>query len=420
MTMMTDEKSALKARVFAVIAVLFVIWGVALWLYNALFFKFTHFFELSATAIAWTLASFHFAYAALAVPAALFHRRFGYKLGILAGLSVFGIGAFLLYLAIIRHESLYFAAAVIVIGSCGAWLETSLNPLAVIAGKSETIVRRLNLMHAFNGLGLLIACVIAVSLLGKGYQISSGVTAQSSAQPYVLVGLGAILLAFLIEQVPLPDFAAKGTVTSKATSDGKIDLRSDIGVLLSDKGFLIAAAALFAYGIVLTLLWTANYRYHNLELPGQSALIIERGWFWFVIGRFAGVALMRWIDPARLLMGCTVVCLAAIAVTAAIGGLIGWIAMLSCSLFIAITYPTVFGTALNHSRSRLALAAGLLVIASGIGNGLSSLWASFVLDALGLNPRLVVVAALPFEAVVLWFALRSCGRHSPAAAHAAA
>ena len=68
------------------------------------------------------------------IPAVLFHRQFGYKLGLLLGLSVFGVGAFLLYFAIVQHSSPFFFGAVVVIGSCGAWLDTSLNPLAALAG----------------------------------------------------------------------------------------------------------------------------------------------------------------------------------------------------------------------------------------------------------------------------------------------
>ena len=390
-----------RSRVFAVAAGLFAIWGVALWLYNSLFFKFSLFFDFGAAEAAWTLAAFHVAYVLLALPAVRFHRGFGFKLGILVGLSVFGIGAFLLYLAIIQHSSLCFFGAVVVIGSCGAWLDTSLNPLVALAGNPATLVRRMNLAHTFNGAGLLAAYVTGLTLLGKDYRLASGATAQLSARPYVLVGLGAILLAFLIEQVALPAFAAKGRAkTAKAPN-----LREEIRTLLSDNSFVIAAVALGAYCAVLTILWTANYRFQHVELPGHVVPILERGWLWFAIGRVAGTILMRWIDPIRLLQVCAALCLVAIAVAAAAGGMVGWVALLSGSLFLAITYPTVFGTALSRSPAQIAVATGLLVIAAGIGNGLSSLFGSLALDAYSVSPRIVILAALPLEALVLTFAL---------------
>ena len=69
-----------QARVFPVAAGLFVIWGVALWLYNALFAKFAALFAFNFSQLAWTQAAFHITYALLAIPAVLFHRKFGYKL----------------------------------------------------------------------------------------------------------------------------------------------------------------------------------------------------------------------------------------------------------------------------------------------------------------------------------------------------
>jgi MFS transporter, FHS family, L-fucose permease len=393
-----------QARVFAVAAGLFVIWGLALWLYNALYFKLSHFFGYGPVHVAWTLAAFHVAYVLLAIPAVLFHRQFGYKLGVLAGLSVFGLGAFLLYLAMVQHSSAFFFSAVVVIGSCGAWLDTSLNPLAMAAGNPQTAVKRLNLAHAFNGLGLFAAYLLAIALLGNDYLLSTGMTAQLTARPYVLVGLGAILLAFLVEQITLPTFASKGTHKPSENISG---LRGEIRLLMSDKAFVLAIVALCAYCAVLTFLWTANYRYNKAELPTHTIAIFERVWFWFVLGRLVGPMLMRWIDPIRLLQWSAGLCLAAITLSAALGGMAGWVCLVSASLFLAITYPTVFGTALSQNPTRMALAAGLLVVGAGIGNALSSLAASLALDALSLNPRVVVLMALPFEAIILVYALRA-------------
>lgn len=390
-----------RRRVFVVTAGLFVIWGVALWLYNSLFFKYCKFFALGPTEVAGSLAVFHVAYMLLALPAVRFHRQFGYKLGVLAGLSVFGIGAFLLYLAIIENSALVFLASVVVIGACGAWLDTSLNPLAALSGPADTVVKRLNLAGACNGVGLFLGNFTAVVVLGKDYNLYSG-TEQWAARPYVLVGLGAILLAFLLEQVSLPDFAAKGT-WNKQDAASKPSLRA----LTGDKGLLFAAVALACYCAVLTIVWTANYKYVRAELPGHLVPVLERGWLWFAVGRLVFAILMRWIEPVRLFAVAAAIGTIAIATAGLIGGEAGWISMLVVSFAIALSYPTVFGIALSRRGEQLALAAGLLVIATGFGNAASSLVSSYALDALNLTPRLVVLGALPFQAVLLVFAVKS-------------
>jgi len=83
------------------------------------------------------------------------------------------------------------------------------------------------------------------------------------------------------------------------------------------------------------------------------------------------------------------------------------------SLFLSIMYPTVFGSALGRNSTRLAVAAGLLAIAAGICNALSSLVTSLALDAFSVSPRLVVLAALPFEAMILIYALKSHAAGAP-------
>lgn len=404
----TDAKVRNGRRtVFAVVAGLMMIWGVALWLYNALFFKFSEFFSFQPVHIAWTLALFHVAYFMLAIPASLFHRQFGYKLGFLFGLSVFALGAFLLYLAIIQHSSFYFVAAVMVIGSSGAWLDTSLNPLVVEAGKPETAVWRLNFAHSFNAVGLFAGYLTAIWLIERHYQLTIGATAHLSARPYVLVGLGAILLAFLVEQISLPSFASRA---SEKTGDIAGELRQ----LLSDRTFRIAAASLCAYTVVLTALWTSNYNYRSVELPGHAVAIFERGSFWFLIGRLAAPLLMRWINPLRVLAGCAALCLGAIAVTAAAGGMTGWVCLLSASLFLSIAYPTIFASAICRHPTHLKLAGGVMAAAAGLGNAISCLLVALALHDFNINARIVIVLALPFAGAILVYALTALKKPAPA------
>ena len=390
-----SEAPVARRTAFAVAAGLFAIWGVALWMYNALFYKFSEFFAFQPAHVAWTLGLFHIAYFTLAIPAALFHRQFGYKLGFLFGLSVFALGAFLLYLAIIQQSSVSFLGAVVMIGSSGAWLDTSLNPLAMEAGNPRTSVLRLNFAHVFNGFGLFAGYVTARWLI-EAHQLSVGATAYLSARPYVLVGLGAILLAFLIEQIPLPAFATNRTGRAS-------DIREEVLSPLRDRNFQIACAALCAYTVVLTILWTSNHNYRVQEVPGHGAALIERGFFWFAIGRCVGTALMRWIDPIRILQWSAGWCLVAIAITAMVGGLWGWVCLLSASLFLSIMFPTVFALELCRHPKHTKIAAGVLAAAAGIGNALSSLSVTPALHA--MNVRVVILSALPFLAAILAYSL---------------
>lgn len=382
---------------------MFVIWGMALGLYYSFFFKFSAFFALPRIYVGLTFALFHIAYFALAIPAAVFNRQYGYKLGFLFGLSAFALGAFLLYLAIIQQSRVCFLAAVATMGASGAWLDSSLNPLVVESGRAETSLLRLNLAQAFNAFGLLIGYVVAISLFDRHFQLTVGLTSHLSARPYVLIGLGAILLAFFVEQITLPSFATRRA--QEITGIG-----GEFRTILRDRTFLIAAASMCACCAVLTILWSSNYRYHLSELPGQTVPLFERGFFWFAVGRCAGALLMMRVDPIRVLQTCAVLCLTAVVITAVTGGTVGWVSLLCASAFLSVLYPTVLGSALSPHRTRMALAAGLLVMAAGIGSALSALAVHFALEIALVNPHVVIGVATPLLAIVLAYAVAFRGR----------
>jgi fucose permease len=91
---------------------LFVISGLVLGLYQSFFFEFSHFYAFQPICVGLFFSLFHVAYFTLAVPAVLFHRQFGYKVGFLLGLSSFALSAFLLYLAVVQRSSGFFLSAV--------------------------------------------------------------------------------------------------------------------------------------------------------------------------------------------------------------------------------------------------------------------------------------------------------------------
>lgn len=384
-----------QIAVIAIAAGLFGVWGMAQWLYNEQFQQFAIFFSFTPVKLAWTLSLFNIAYFMLAIPAALFHRHFGFKLGLLLSLSLFGIGAFLMYFAIIASGVFYFLAAIVTLGSGWALLETCLNPLAVEAGLPQTAILRLNLVQVLNAVGLVAGCYLAQKLAASHYYLSSGAVAQSTAHPYVIVGLASLLLAFVIEQIPLP---ASTTARAGLTGSGK-----ELSSLLRDKGVLLAAAALAAYCLTLTVVWSATYQYRMQELGGREFDIFFSVFFWFFVGRVLLAPLMRWIAPVRLLMGCAIVSLAAVVTAFVVGGMTGWICLLVISCLLSITYPTVFAATIVGRGTETKLVTGTLVAVAGLGSAIGPLFVTPALN--GWPVRTELLLAAPFVAIILVWTL---------------
>ena len=147
---------------FIIITSLFALWGIANDLTNPMVSAFKKVMpELSNVQASLVQFAFYFGYFFMALPAALFIRKYSYKSGIILGLSLYAIGAFLFYPAADKEEFNYFLISLWII-TCGlAFLETTSNPLILSLGDKETATQRLNLAQAFNPIGSLIGMIIA-------------------------------------------------------------------------------------------------------------------------------------------------------------------------------------------------------------------------------------------------------------------
>ena len=84
---------------FILVTSLFALWGFANDITNPMVAAFQTVMELSAFQASWVQCAFYGGYATMAIPAALFIRKYSYKSGILLGLGLYATGAFLFILA---------------------------------------------------------------------------------------------------------------------------------------------------------------------------------------------------------------------------------------------------------------------------------------------------------------------------------
>ncbi len=82
---------------FILITSLFSLWGFANDITNPLVAAFKTVMEISNAKAALVQLAFYGGYATMAIPAALFIKRYTYKKGILLGLGLYAIGAFMFY-----------------------------------------------------------------------------------------------------------------------------------------------------------------------------------------------------------------------------------------------------------------------------------------------------------------------------------
>ena len=147
---------------FILVTSCFALWGFANDITHPMVKAFSKIFQMSVTEGALIQVTFYGGYFAMALPAALFIRRFSYKSGIVLGLALYAVGA-LLFVPACKTGSYYpFLLAYFVL-TCGlSFLETSANPYILSMGPSETATQRLNLAQAFNPIGSLMGMFAAI------------------------------------------------------------------------------------------------------------------------------------------------------------------------------------------------------------------------------------------------------------------
>ena len=146
---------------FSLVGLLFPLWGFANDITNPLVAAFKNILLISHFESALVQFAFYGGYCFMAIPAAIFIKRFNYKQAILMGLALYSIGCFLFIPAgnLMIFEAFLFAYFIM---TCGlSFLETSANPYILSMGDESTATQRLNFAQAFNPLGSLTGMFVA-------------------------------------------------------------------------------------------------------------------------------------------------------------------------------------------------------------------------------------------------------------------
>jgi FHS family L-fucose permease-like MFS transporter len=352
---------------------LFFLWGVANNLNDILIRQFKEAFYLTDFESGLVQSAFYLGYFLFAIPAGLFVRRHGYKAGIVVGLGLYGVGAFLFLPAGQLGAYGFFLFALFVIASGLSFLETSANPFVTVLGPPEGAERRLNFAQAFNPLGSIAGVAIGRNFIFSGAHRTAAQLAampvaaraayhasQSAAvqMPYAAIGAVVLALALVITFTRFP--VAQGMCTQDTDEGGWRQL-------LKRSRVLMAVAAQFFYVGAQVGVWSYLIRYAEGTIPRTSdrtaADYLLISLVLFMVGRFAGTALMRVVAPAKVLGVFAAVNALLTAIAIARPGPVGLAALIGVSFFMSVMYPTIFALGVQGLGEARKLASSVLVMA---------------------------------------------------------
>ena len=403
---------------FILITTLFALWGFANDITNPMVAAFQTVMELSAAKASLVQFAFYGGYATMAIPAALFARRYSYKKGILLGLILYAIGAFMFIPAANRQEFGFFCVSLYVLTFGLAFLETTANPYILSLGSKETSTRRLNLAQAFNPIGSLMGMFVASRIvLAKlesdtaavrevGFSNLDDMTKLAIREhdldiirnPYVALGC-VVLFVFVVIAVFVKNQnnEIKESVNSKGT----------LKRLFSNKVYREGVVTQLFYVAAQIMTWTFIIQYADRlgidKATAQLYNIIAMGMF--LCGRFISTFLMKYVNSRRLLMFFAIGAMLASAGTILIDGVLGLYCLMAISIFMSLMFPTIYGIALeNVSLEDSSLGAAFLVMAI-VGGALMPPLQGMIIDlgTVGSLPAVNFSFILPFICFVVIF-----------------
>lgn len=381
---------------FIMVTFLFSLWGFANDITNPMVAAFKNILLITNFESSLVQFAFYGGYCVMAIPAALFIKRFSYKAGILTGLSLYALGCLLFVPA---GWMMAFPAFLIsyFIMTCGlSFLETSANPYILSMGDDATSTQRLNFAQSFNPigsfLGMMTAKEVILSKLNPATEVErldlqlNNPDALATIQqqdlgvvigPYVTLGVVVIVALVIFAIVKLPKV--------RGEDNNDLDIGGTLKRLFTNRKYVEGVIAQAFYVGAQIMCWTFIVQYGANELgmtkaTAQGYNMVAMGIF--VTSRFICTFLLKFFSPGGLL-----------GVLAAAGGLLvagcmtvqgmpGLYCLIGVSACMSLMFPTIYGIALEGLGDDAKLGAAGLIMAIG-GGSLMPPMQAMIMDGAG-------------------------------------
>ena len=422
---------------FALITLLFFLWGFITVLVDSLIPRLREVFELSYFEAGLVQLAFFLAYFLLSVPAGFILSRIGYQRGIVLGLATMAMGCLLFWPAAAYRLFPVFLLGYFTLAGGITILQVAANPYVSVLGSESAASSRLNLSQAFNSLGTALAPLVgALFLLSDRIAGSIEISGMSEAareayfrneaaavqRPFLVLAIGIALLAGVFALFKLPQILQKAPRGGYGSLLRMPKVRSGVLGVFLYVGAEVAVGSymvnyLLSMGLDSLILGHDRLRaVATFILQGEpeardpKALLgafVALYWTGAMLGRFAGAYLTRIIAPGRVLMAFAVSAFTLIVLSVLTEGLTSMWAVLAVGLFNSIMFPTIFGLTLDGLGELKPQASGLLCTAIA-GGAVVPVAFGYVTDMLGFKAAFTLV--LLCYAYVGYFAWRNAGK----------
>ena len=342
---------------FALVTSLFLLWGFCNGMIDILNKHFQNTLHINKFESGFVQFANYLAYFLMAIPSGLLARKFGYKGGIIIGLTLIASGAFWFIPA--THIGTYWAflTGLFILASGMTCLETIANPYTTVLGSAEHGATRINIAQTFNGVGWILGPII-----GGHFVFGGGSTTDANAGlylPYLGVGIVVAVLIIIFAMAYVPDLHAQ--------EEAKVELEGKgTKPLFQRWHFVLGVVAQFLYVAAQTGIFSffINYVLENDKTITESKASFMLGAYGFVlftVGRFCGSAVISQFKPHCVLAAYAGLCVILTGMAIG-GGPLGFYGILGTFFFMSIMFPTIFALGIRGLGEHTKLGSSLIVM----------------------------------------------------------
>lgn len=379
----------------SLLTTLFFMWGFLTCMNDILIPHLKGLFDLTITQAMLVQFTFFGAYFLMSLPAGWIIGKIGYKMGIVSGLGVAGIGAALFFPAAAFLSYGFFLFALFVMASGIVVLQVAANPYVAELGTPETASIRLNLTQGFNAVGTTIAPIFGAWLILDNTSQDLVSKAEAVQMPYVGLALTLVLIAVVFAFVKLP----KILESNEAKAEGSA---------WKIRHLVLGAVGIFTYVGAEVSIGSALVMYfgdEGLHLFGEAdaARYVAIFWGGAMVGRFIGSAVMQKIPAAKVLAFNSVMVVILIITSMLTTGYVALWSIVLVGLFNSIMFPTIFTLAIDGLGKHTSQGSGILCLAI-VGGAIVPMIMGVLADSFGLANSFIV--AILCYAYILFYAFK--------------
>ena len=356
-------------------------------------------------------SAFFGGYFLLALPVGQFISKYGYKTGMITGLLIASIGAFLFFPAAETRYYPLFLGALFIMAAGFTFLEVTATPYISVLGNPDQASSRLSLATAVGSLGATIGPFVGSRFLLHATEVSPSTVAgfnptqlnqylQSEAQlvktPYLSLGGLFVVIALLLYFVKLPKIQEDSKVTQSFKS------------ILKFRHTVLGSLGVFCYlgaevGIVSFMIRYAKSS-GIIGLTEQSAALFITFYMALVlIGRLAGAYGLRKLNPTMVLSVCSLAAISLIFISIISSGHISVYALSFVGLFTSVMYPILFTLSIKDLGIYTKTGSSLIIM-SIVGGAVIPPIMGLLSDSFGI--KLAFIIPIICYAYLVYYAKR--------------